>query len=74
MQKTIANPMSDVFSFQDGDESLTARYDLSSPLARFYAQNNQELPSIFKRYQIQNVFRNEKAGNGRYREFYASRF
>ncbi len=55
-----SNPMSDVFSFQDGDESLTARYDLSSPLARFYAQNNQELPSIFKRYQIQNVFRNEK--------------
>ena len=30
-----SNPMSDVFSFQDGDESLTARYDLSSPLARF---------------------------------------
>ena len=68
------NPMSDVFSFQDGDESLTARYDLSSPLARFYAQNNQELPSIFKRYQIQNVFRNEKAGNGRYREFLQADF
>ena len=69
-----SNPMSDVFSFQDGDESLTARYDLSSPLARFYAQNNQELPSIFKRYQIQNVFRNEKAGNGRYREFLQADF
>jgi histidyl-tRNA synthetase len=69
-----ANPMSDVFSFKDGDESLTARYDLSSPLARFYAQNNQELPSIFKRYQIQNVFRNEKAGNGRYREFMQADF
>ena len=69
-----SNPMSDVFSFQDGNESLTARYDLSSPLARFYAQNNQELPSIFKRYQIQNVFRNEKAGNGRYREFLQADF
>ncbi len=69
-----SNPMSDVFSFKDGDESLTARYDLSSPLARFYAQNNQELPSIFKRYQIQNVFRNEKAGNGRYREFLQADF
>ena len=64
-----ANPMSDVFSFEDGEKSITLRYDLSSPLARFVAQNNQELPSIFKRYAIQNVFRNEKTGNGRYREF-----
>ena len=69
-----ANPMSDVFSFQDGQKSITLRYDLSSPLARFVAQNNQELPSIFKRYQIQNVFRNEKAGNGRYREFMQADF
>ena len=68
------NPMSDVFSFEDGDKNITLRYDLSSPLARFYAQNNQELPSIFKRYQIQNVFRNEKAGNGRYREFMQADF
>ena len=45
-----ANPMSDVFSFEDGEKSITLRYDLSSPLARFVAQNNQELPSIFKRY------------------------
>ena len=69
-----ANPMSDVFSFQDGEKSITLRYDLSSPLARFVAQNNQELPSIFKRYAIQNVFRNEKAGNGRYREFMQADF
>ncbi len=69
-----ANPMSDVFSFQDGEKSITLRYDLSSPLARFVAQNNQELPSIFKRYQIQNVFRNEKAGNGRFREFMQADF
>jgi len=69
-----ANPMSDVFSFKDADKNITLRYDLSSPLARFYAQNNQELPSIFRRYQIQNVFRNEKAGNGRYREFMQADF
>ena len=69
-----ANPMSDVFSFEDGDKKITLRYDLSSPLARFYAQNNQELPSIFKRYQIQNVFRNEKPGNGRFREFMQADF
>ena len=64
-----SNPMSDVFSFKDGDKNITLRYDLSSPLARFVAQNNQQLPSIYKRYAIQNVFRNEKAGNARYREF-----
>jgi len=64
-----SNPMSDVFSFNDGEKNITLRYDLSSPLARFVAQNNQELPSIYKRYAIQNVFRNEKSGNARYREF-----
>ncbi len=63
------NPMSDIFSFEDRDKTISLKYDLSSPLARFYAQNNQELPSIYKRYAIQNVFRNEKASNGRYREF-----
>ena len=67
-------PMSDVFSFKDGDKNITLRYDLSSPLARFVAQNNQELPSIYKRYAIQNVFRNEKSGNGRYREFMQADF
>ena len=41
-----ANSMSDVFSFQDGEKSITLRYDLSSPLARFVAQNNQELSLI----------------------------
>ena len=69
-----ANPMSDVFSLKDGEKNITLRYDLSSPLARFVAQNNQELPSIYKRYAIQNVFRNEKAGNGRYREFMQADF
>ena len=64
-----SNLMSDVFSFKDGEKNITLRYDLSSPLARFVAQNNQELPLPFKRYAVQNVFRNEKAGNARYREF-----
>ncbi|MDB9825820.1 histidine--tRNA ligase [Candidatus Pelagibacter sp.] len=64
-----SNPMSDVFSFKEGKKKITLRYDLSSPLARFVAQNNQELPLPYKRYAIQNVFRNEKAGNARYREF-----
>ena len=69
-----ANLMSDVCSFQDGDKNITPRYDLPSPLATFVAQNNQEIPSICKRYAIQNVFRNEKAGNGRYRAFMQADF
>ncbi len=68
------NLMSDIFSFEDRDKIISLKYDLSSPLARFYAQNNQELPSIYKRYAIQNVFRNEKASNGRYREFLQADF
>ncbi len=63
------NPMSDIFTYDDRDKRISLKYDLSSPLARFYAQYNQELPSIYKRYAIQNVFRNEKPSNGRYREF-----
>ncbi len=65
-----ANPMSsDVFTFNDSSEKITLRYDLSSPLSRFVAQNYRELPLPFKRYAIGNVWRNEKSGNARYREF-----
>ena len=63
------NSMSEVFSFKDGEKSITLRYDLSSPLARFVAQNNQELPLPYQRYQMGDVWRNEKAGNARYRSF-----
>ena len=44
--------MSDVFSFNDGEKNITLRYYLSSPLASS-GQNNQELPSVYKRYAIQ---------------------
>ena len=54
------NPMSDVYSFEDGKERLTIKYDNSAPLARFYAEQFRELPSIYKRYQIGTVARNEK--------------
>ena len=63
------NPTSDVFTFNDGNEKITLRYDLSSPLSRFVAQNYRELPFPYKRYAIGNVWRNEKSGNARYREF-----
>ena len=64
-----SNPMSEVFTFDDDNKKITLRYDLSSPLARFVAQNYLTLPFPYKRYQIGNVWRNEKAGNARYREF-----
>ena len=54
------NPMSDIFSFQDGNDQLSVVYDNSAPLARFYAENYRELPTIYKRYQISSVARNEK--------------
>lgn len=48
---------------------LGLRYDLTVPLARAYAAHRAELPSVFKRYQIQPVWRADTPGRGRYREF-----
>ena len=64
-----ANPMSDVFSFKDEKESLTLRYDMSAPLARFVAQNYRDLTFPYKRYTYGDVFRREKPGSARYRSF-----
>ena len=49
---------------------LGLRYDLTVPLARAYAAHQAELPAVFKRYQIQPVWRADTPGRGRYREFY----
>src|SRR5215468_9985532 len=63
-------PNEGVFSFQDDDEQwLSLRYDLTAPLARYVAENFQDLPKPFRRYQVGQVWRNEKPGPGRYREF-----
>ncbi len=65
-----ANPiMSDVFSFKDDKESLTLRYDMSAPLARFVAQNYRDLTFPYKRYTFGDVFRREKPDSARYRSF-----
>ena len=64
-----SNPMSDVFSFKDDKESLTLRYDMSAPLARFVAQNYRELTFPYKRYTYGDVFRREKPDSARYRSF-----
>jgi histidyl-tRNA synthetase len=59
-----------VFSLQDEDgQWLSLRYDLTAPLARYVAENFQRLPKPFRRYQVGSVWRNEKPGPGRYREF-----
>ena len=49
---------------------LGLRYDLTLPLARFYAQNKENLPNPFKSIQIDRVYRAERPQNGRMREFY----
>ena len=63
-------PSGGVFSFQDEDDQwISMRYDLTAPLARYVAENYQFIPKPFKRYQVGSVWRNEKPGPGRYREF-----
>ncbi len=63
-------PNAGVFSLQDDDERwLALRYDLTAPLARFVAERFDRLPKPFRRYQTGLVFRNEKPGPGRFREF-----
>ena len=66
----VDRPNAGVFSFRDDDEQwVSLRYDLTAPLARYVAENQQFLPRPFRRYQIGTVFRNDKPGPGRFREF-----
>jgi histidyl-tRNA synthetase len=63
-------PNEGVFSFQDDDEQwLSLRYDLTAPLARYVAENFQHLAMPFRSYRAGYVFRNEKPGPGRFRQF-----
>lgn len=63
-------PNEGVFALQDDDDQWMAlRYDLTAPLARFSAQNWETLPKPFRRYAFGPVWRNEKPGPGRFREF-----
>jgi histidyl-tRNA synthetase len=63
-------PNEGVFAMQDDDEQWMAlRYDLTAPLARFAAENFQDLAKPFRRYQFGEVWRNEKPGPGRFRQF-----
>jgi histidyl-tRNA synthetase len=63
-------PNEGVFSFQDDDEQwLSLRYDLTAPLARFVAEHFDALPKPYRSYRAGYVFRNEKPGPGRFRQF-----
>jgi len=63
-------PNEGVFSFQDDDEQwLSLRYDLTAPLARYVAENFDALPKPYRSYRVGWVFRNEKPGPGRFRQF-----
>jgi histidyl-tRNA synthetase len=67
----VDRPNEGVFAFQDDDETwLALRYDLTAPLARFYAQNQRDLPTPYRRYAVGPVWRNEKPGPGRFRQFH----
>src|SRR5262249_51970324 len=63
-------PNEGVFSFKDDDEQwLSLRYDHTAPLARYVATQLNSLPRPFRRYQFGMLWRNEKPGPGRFREF-----
>jgi len=68
----VDRPNDGVFAWQEEDDGdwLALRYDLTAPLARVYAQHRNDLPLPYRRYAMGPVWRNEKPGPGRFRQFY----
>jgi histidyl-tRNA synthetase len=73
----VDRPNEGVFAWQEADvpgggagDWLALRYDLTAPLARVYAQHRNDLPTPYRRYAMGPVWRNEKPGPGRFRQFY----
>ncbi|WP_073330454.1 histidine--tRNA ligase [Wenxinia saemankumensis] len=71
----VDRPNAGVFAWQEDETGqatdwLALRYDLTAPLARVYAQHRNDLPTPYRRYAMGPVWRNEKPGPGRYRQFY----
>lgn len=75
----VDRPNAGVFAWQEdegdgkaegGGDWLALRYDLTAPLARVYAQHRNHLPTPYRRYAMGPVWRNEKPGPGRFRQFY----
>ena len=59
-----------IYRFTRGDTDMSMRFDLTVPLAKYVAQNYEELQFPFRRYQIGKVYRGERPQKGRFREFY----
>ena len=66
----VDRPNEGVFAWKEEDDWLALRYDLTAPLARVAAQYRNDLPSPYRRYAMGPVWRNEKPGPGRFRQFY----
>ncbi|ROU02459.1 histidine--tRNA ligase [Histidinibacterium lentulum] len=68
----VDRPNEGVFAWQEDEDAdwLALRYDLTAPLARVYAQHRNDLPTPYRRYAMGPVWRNEKPGPGRFRQFY----
>lgn len=66
----VDRPNEGVFAFEEDDKWLALRYDMTAPLARVAAQFRNDLPSPYRRYTMGPVWRNEKPGPGRFRQFY----
>ncbi|MBM2293978.1 histidine--tRNA ligase [Sulfitobacter pseudonitzschiae] len=72
----VDRPNAGVFGWQEDGEGdkpgdwLALRYDMTAPLARVYAQHRNDLPNPYRRYAMGPVWRNEKPGPGRFRQFY----
>ncbi|WP_339108048.1 histidine--tRNA ligase [Thioclava sp. GXIMD4216] len=68
----VDRPNAGVFAWQEEDDGkwLALRYDMTAPLARVAAQFRNDLPSPYRRYTMGPVWRNEKPGPGRFRQFY----
>ena len=66
----VDRPNEGVFAWEEDGDWLALRYDLTAPLARVAAQYRNDLPSPYRRYAMGPVWRNEKPGPGRFRQFY----
>ncbi len=66
----VDRPNDGVFAWEEDGDWLALRYDLTAPLARVYAQHRNDLPTPYRRYAMGPVWRNEKPGPGRFRQFY----
>jgi len=67
----VDRPNEGVFAWQEDEgDWLALRYDLTAPLARVFAQHRNDLPTPYRRYAMGPVWRNEKPGPGRFRQFY----